>query len=560
MFIDSGSGRKKGVYVAILSIVALGCLTYSNSFHNSFHYDDEHSIIENPNIRSLGSIPRFFVDAGTFSGLDEARMYRPLLMVTLALNYAFGGYEPFGYHLVNLLFHLCNSILLWILAARLGAGRCEALLAALVFVVHPMATEPVNYISSRSSLMAGFCCLCGMVLLTRPRSRGTAWIAAISAWYLGGLASKAVTTSFPVIAAVYLWSRSRLKHWHLPTTLAGITLAYMVGTRAIISKAVLEPVRPLDVQAATQAKAFVFYVWTVIMPVRQSVEPQFSMTTGWLETPVVMALAFGLTLVAVALRTASRHRMILPTVWFFAALLPTSAIPLNVLVNEHRLYLSMVGFGLMLGVLFSMGSPRLKGIMMLSLPLLIALSFERNKVWRDGETLWGDAVSKGPGMARPHVNLGKAYIEAGRFREAIAESRRALEINPGLPRAYYNVGWAHHSLEELDLAVAHYKRAIELEPKLIEAYNNLGNVYQEQGRSDRAFATYNRALEFRPVRQIYHNLGNAFLRHGEPDSARIAFEQAIQLDPKDKVPRNPTRGWPRRFATESATSRRWPPC
>ncbi len=533
MFSDSGSkGSQKQVYVALLSIVALGCLTYSNSFHNSFHYDDEHSIIENPNIRNLANIPEFFVDAGAFSGLDDARMYRPLFLVTLALNYAVGEYEPSGYHVVNLVFHICNSVLLWVLAARLGAGRREALLAALVFVAHPIATEPVNYISSRSSLIAAFCYLSGMVLLTRPHSRGIVWIASISAWHLGGLAAKAVAASFPVIVAVYLWGRSRLRHWYLPAILLGITTAYIVGTRAIISKAVFEPVRTLGVHAATQAKAFVYYIWTVVMPVRQSVEPQFSMATGWLEPPVVTALAFGLTLALVVFRMASCQRLILPTVWFFAALLPSSAIPLNVLVNEHRLYLSMAGFALILGVLFSMGSPRLKDIIMLILPLLIVLSFERNRVWRDGETLWADAVAKGPGMARPHVNLGKAYIETGRFREAISESRRALEINPGLPRAYYNIGWAHHSLEELELAVAHYKRAIELEPKLIEAYNNLGNAYQEQGRPDRAFATYYKALELRPVRQIYHNLGNAFLRHGEPDSARIAFEQAIQLDPK----------------------------
>ena len=97
---------------------------------------------------------------------------------------------------------------------------------------------------------------------------------------------------------------------------------------------------------------------------------------------------------------------------------------------------------------------RLKGIILLILPLLMALSLQRNTVWRDGEMLWGDAVAKGPGMARPHVNLGKAYIEAGRFREAIAESRRALEINAGLPRAYYNVGWAHHSLEAHEWVLA----------------------------------------------------------------------------------------------------------
>ena len=85
--------------VAGLLILACGVGVFHNSFGNSFHYDDEHSILENPHVRSLANIPRFFVDPGTFSGFPEARMYRPLLLATYALNYAAGGYEVFGYHL-----------------------------------------------------------------------------------------------------------------------------------------------------------------------------------------------------------------------------------------------------------------------------------------------------------------------------------------------------------------------------------------------------------------------------------------------------------------------------
>ena len=112
-----------GRFPAIALIVVLGIAAYFNSLDNGFHYDDEHSILENHHVRSLLNLPAFFLDPGTFSGLPQARMYRPVLLVTYALNYAVGGYEPFGYHLVNLFLHLLNVLLGWRLAGALGNGR-----------------------------------------------------------------------------------------------------------------------------------------------------------------------------------------------------------------------------------------------------------------------------------------------------------------------------------------------------------------------------------------------------------------------------------------------------
>ena len=520
--------------VAELVIIACGLLVFHNSFGNGFHYDDEHSIVENPHIRSLSSIPDFFVDAGTFSGLTEARMYRPLLLVTYALNYAVGGYEVAGYHLVNLLLHLLNAWLVWALGRRLLVRRELALTAALLFVAHPLMSEPVNYISSRSSLLAALFYLLGFLLLTRDGERRPYLL--IAACYLAALGTKSIAFTFPLMGALYLLLEEKKDRWRLliaPVVLSGF---YLMGTRAIVAKALLQPVREYGAQLATQIKATVYYLWTAAMPVRLSVEPGFGVAKGFGEVAVVLA---GLLLISLFFAGAKLRRrekkLVFCAGWFFATLLPTALVPLYVLVNEHRLYLPMVGAALGIGALLQ-GSRRVRRVWLLVLAVLALQCIQRNRIWETEETLWADAVAKGPQMPRPYVNLGKACLEQGRYREAIAVSRQALDIDPALARAHYNIGTGHLKLDEQELAVAHYLRALEIQPDLVQAQNNLGNTYQEQGRYADAVRAYRKALDIQISPSFYHNLANAFLQQGRSDSARFYFRRALRLDPDVREP------------------------
>ena len=127
----------------VLAVLAL--LAYHNSFDNSFHFDDSHSIVDNPHIRSLANIPRFFVDPAAFSVMPQGAMYRPLLLVSYALNYAVSGYEIASYHVVNFLLHVVNAGLVYLLGLRLLGCRRSALMGAALFAVHPVLSEPVNY-------------------------------------------------------------------------------------------------------------------------------------------------------------------------------------------------------------------------------------------------------------------------------------------------------------------------------------------------------------------------------------------------------------------------------
>jgi hypothetical protein len=142
-------------------IVVVTVAVYTNSLDNSFHYDDIHSLVQNPHIRSLSNLPAFFYDSQTFSGWGDRAMYRPLVLASYALNHATGGYQVRGYHLVNLVVHLLNVILVFSIGRTVvsrqkqGGAAAGAYVAALIFAVHPINSEVVNYISSRSeSLVA----------------------------------------------------------------------------------------------------------------------------------------------------------------------------------------------------------------------------------------------------------------------------------------------------------------------------------------------------------------------------------------------------------------------
>ena len=507
-------------------ILAGGLALFANTLGNSFHYDDTHSIVDNPHLRTLTGIPNFFVDPGAFSVMPEARMYRPLLLTTYAINYTLGAYEVWGYHLVNLALHLANAWLVWLLGRRL-VGR-GAWLACLFFLCHPVVSEPVNYISSRSALLSTFFYLWGLWWVVRGAEEGAnlktkLWVLLC---FAAGLASKEIAFTFPLAAALYLVLLAPRRTWSLLTGPAVLSVLYLLGTRAILGKAVGEPVRSLGSQWATQLKAAVFYGWTLIEPVRLSVEPQFSVAHGWGDGPVVLALLLLVSVGLVLVRGQSRLALFCVG-WAALALLPSSLVPLNVLVNENRLYLPLAALALGLGEL----SRWLGRAWLLTLLPLVLLCLVRNQAWRDEISLWADAAAKGPLMARPRVNLGKAYLAAGQYDQAIAASRRALELNPELDRAHYNIGTAYLQQDRLEEATASYRRALEIRPDLIEAHNNLAYAYLLQGHSAEALAEYWQALSIQPHTSIYDNLGKAFLTLGQPDSAAAAFRESITLEP-----------------------------
>ena len=137
-----------------LLIPLAAVLAYAPALSGTFHYDDEHSVSSNFHIRSLASPLRFFIDPEQFSVDADKAMYRPLVVLSLAMNYAMGGGDPRTFLAFNLLAHIGCAMAVWWVAGGLGASPVGALAAGLLFAVHPLCSEPVNYVSARSESMA----------------------------------------------------------------------------------------------------------------------------------------------------------------------------------------------------------------------------------------------------------------------------------------------------------------------------------------------------------------------------------------------------------------------
>ena len=450
----------RSVALSLLIFILTGFL-YFESLRHQFHYDDVHSIVENPHIRSLDNVRLFFRDAATFSVIPENAMYRPLLLVSYALNHAADGLNPRGYHLLNVVLHAANSALVFCLLLGVCRRPALSLAAAALFAATPMNAEAVNYISSRSELLMGFFfLLASWAYAGFARSANRIWYALAMACAFLAVLSKSVAVILAcVIPAIDLlisgrsgWV-SRLKY-QLPFLLIGIV--YVVATSDLVYKALNSPVRPFDIQAYTQLKAAAFYLALWCMPVALTVDHQFFPALAWSDPPVLAGFAFIGSLVALWIYGGSRLLKFAGW-WWMMLLLPSALVPLIVLVNEHRVYLAGMGLCLV-GAWAISRLPRRGGVALISsvayVLILASVSNQRTAVWADELTLWRDAAEKGPLMVKPHLRLGDALVDAARKE-----------------------GSPSHRSELLSRAEQSYLRALELRSQHPGALNNLGSLY-----------------------------------------------------------------------------------
>jgi tetratricopeptide (TPR) repeat protein len=541
-----------------LAAGAVGMLLYGGTLAHPFHYDDRHSILYNPHLRSLGKIPAYFTDLHTFSSDSRGAMFRPLVLVSYALNYAAGGQDPRGYRLVNLLLHLGCAVLLFAWLRRALDWRA-AWVGGLVFLAHPTHGEPVNYLSSRSDLMVSCWYLGGVLLAARGNWAGSC------AAYAGGLLSKEVAITLPLlVGAQQGWSRVRLA-WrpYLALGLIGLGYLALISLNRFLPGSLAKAPRGWGEQALTQVKAHGYYLWLFIMPARLSVEHQFFVSSG-LDAPVVFAALLLGSLCWLAWQGRG-HLPALGWAWFLLALAPASLVPLNILVSERRMYLASAGLCLALAWLWQrLPRRRLGWAAPLLVVLLAALSERRNPVWASEASLWEDAVAKGPQMYRARANLALAYKHQGREEEALRQMRQALDLrpdyadawgelgnlladrgepegaaeaytqalrhNPQFEGAYYNLGNLVQGRGEYARAAELYQEALRHNPGFAEARNNLGQAYEALGRGEEALAEYRRALELNPeLAQAWYNLAAALEGRGEAQEAAAAYRRCRQL-------------------------------
>ena len=446
----------------VFLLLALALAAYANAFQGAFQFDDYNVIVLNPRVQSL---------AAWWQSMPGIR---PLLKFSYALNLS-SGLGLFGFHLFNLALHGANGILVYrvlrAFARRAGMeqhGEQAAWFAAALFVVHPINSEAVTYLSGRSmSLMTLFYLGSLLAYVRRAENgRGAAWLS--PALFAGALLVKESALTLPL--ALLLWEttdrpRPNAVHpelvegrteflaarqgWHWALLAAGL-LAIAASPTYRWMLAASWTVHPLSESLSAQPHAILYLAGQALRIVSLNADPALPWTpsSGVESAVVAAALLFGLA------QLRRRPWLGFGLTWFFLQLLPTHTLwPRLDAVNERHFYLAGIGLFWLAGHaasrLAEYGKPwwwRLAAALLI-VALTVATA-QRNSVYRDEISFWKDVAAKAPHNPRAFNNLGYAYSQAGRAAEAERAYRRALALAPENLRASANLRALGKTVEE----------------------------------------------------------------------------------------------------------------
>jgi len=288
----------------------------------------------------------------------------------------------------------------------------------------------------------------------------------------------------------------------------------------------------------TQFNVVVIYIRLLFFPVGQNVDWLYPFKSGFLDDYTPLAFLFLIAVVVVGIWNIKKRPVIAFGIfWFFITLSVESSIfPITDAMFEHRLYLPMFGFALVVAYLiFQPLSKKRTRAVVISISIIVAFgttTFLRNKVWQSDITFWGDVVSKNPLNHRGRNNLGNALGHQGRVKEGIRYYVEALRLKPDYANAHNNLGGALTRIGNFDRAIYHLIKALRMKPKLMDAYNNLGVAMVAKGRPQEAIRWLSEALRISPKFAGAHNsLGNVLAQEGRQEEAVWHWSEALRIKP-----------------------------
>jgi len=543
--------RRDWLIAAGLVLAALAA--YHNSFRVPFLFDDRPAIERNASIRDLGALAEVLSPPVTSAGAAG----RPLVNLSLALNYAVGGLNPWGYHVFNWIVHMLAGLALWGVVRRTlrrgaASGHAEFVAAgtALLWLVHPLQTESVVCVVQRNEAMVALFFLLTFLAFLRAAEaeRPGRWMSVAFVACLAGMATKEVMATAPVLLFLFdrtfvsgsfaaAWRRHGRRHLALAATwllLAALMLRHeqRAGTVGF----------GLGVDALdyllTQARAVALYLKLALWPHPLVLDYGVDVVSGFADVAAEISLVAALlggTIVALVKRPALGFA----GAWFFAILAPSSSfVPLTTqTIAEHRMYLPLAGV-LVLAVHALAPIARRPRVLALGAlaAALLTLTVRRNDDYRSELAVWTDTVANRPANARAHSSLGLALVQLKRWEDARASYVTAVRLRPDYADAQNDYANVLLQLGRRDEALAAYQAALRLKPADATIALNLATLHAQRG--DAAFddnrlvdaaREYTAALQLRAAwPAVRHNLALALVRLGRAREAIPHYEAVLR--------------------------------
>lgn len=548
--------------LAVLLILS-GLAAYANSFAVPFLFDDLTAILGEPAIRD-------------FSWRSLVNVQTPVVLASLKLNHALGGFQVWGYHAFNLAVHLLAGLVLFgllrrtlespALADRFGAVSTPlAWVGALLWLLHPLQSEAVTYLIQRKESLMGLFYLLTLDGLARARAKNAqpaAWLVVAALACLLGMGSKQVMVTAPL--AVLLYDRTFFAGsvkaalargwWRFYLALALSWGMLLNSSKRIAAEGLGTESLSRWTYGASQFGVVTHYLRLCFWP------HPLVLDYGWpvarslgaiLPPALLIGALLGLCLWALTRRIEVKNLGVLPGalpgagfggLFFFLVLAPSSSlIVITELAFEHRLYLPLAGLVALTVVsghaLLAKLSPRWGPGLGMALALAAALTlglltWRRNLDYRSELTIWRETVAKAPQNARAHNNLGLALVGQGDIAAAIAHYREALRLKPDYDHAHSNLGNQLLAQGKIEEAAEHFQTAIRIMPAYAEGHNNLGSALIVQGRMAEAAEQFRQAAQLKPdFPQALSNLGFALASLGQTAEALAPCRRALQLAP-----------------------------
>jgi tetratricopeptide (TPR) repeat protein len=554
-------------HLVLLALLAVAIFAPTLSYQ--FVWDDEALIEHNHHIRFARNIPRFFTsDYSRLSHEDIGRgYYRPLLALSFFADYRTWGLNPAGFHLTNILLHASVTLLVYWLVIHLARAATVALLAAVIFALHPVHLEAVAFISARVDLLCTLGYLVAVAAFLRSHaaagwaSRG--WTVISLGGFAFALLAKETALTLPLMLAILpagtLAPGSRPARGRIVALLPYVlVLGGYLALRGLYSPL---PIGDREFHPAHLADRVPAAVRTVGRYLLQAVVPlspmpYYNLTpASGSADPGFLASAVALAAAGAALLRARRRALLLAWagLWFFVTVLPAAnlmpvpgsrALPMA----DRYLYLPSVGVAFAMAMLLERAaaaardpgtSERVRVFGVLAALAFYALpTLVWSDIWRDNRRLYEHMVRTSPLSAEIYENLAATYYNEGLYREAQTTLERAIQLRPDAGSAYSLLGKVYDALGRSEDALALLRRGHAMSPGNRRAAARLGEALLKRGRLDEAVGILAQIVRADAQSGPAHNLvGVAYWKQGRIGEAVDALERAKSLMPDDAAPR-----------------------